>query len=468
MTTLLPKGALDTVLARASDPAEFERWTEQIRRTGFCSHPIRLRGQSLTIDAGSGEILRRHDSSEDPDGVLLIACRNRRATRCPSCSDTYRQDSFHLIAAGLRGGKGIPDTVARHPRTFVTLTAPSFGPVHSRRDGQQACRPRPSRDRCQHGLARGCWKRHRDGDPLLGQPICPECFDYDEAVLWNAVAPELWRRTTIAIRRELARLANIPVRKLNDHIRLRFTKVIEYQARGAVHVHALLRLDGPDPDDVVAASDEWTAELLQQAIRSAVAKVRTPIAGLADGGNHRVGWGEQLDVHPLAPPGEGADAQSELRRIAAYVAKYATKSTDHGGALDRRLQHATDIDQLAIDEHHREFVEAAWRLGAEPHLASLKLRRWAHTLGYRGHWSTRSRRYSTTLTSLRAARREWFSPSTPRVSPAAELTVGRWTYAGSGFRTLGDSWLAATAQSQRLEAARERRQTLRIGPSTCP
>jgi hypothetical protein len=31
----------------------------------------------------------------------------------------------------------------------------------------------------------------------------------------------------------------------------------------------------------------------------------------------------------------------------------------------------------------------------------------AHVLGFRGHFSTKSRRYSTTLTALRQARREW-------------------------------------------------------------
>ena len=37
-------------------------------------------------------------------------------------------------------------------------------------------------------------------------------------------------------------------------------------------------------------------------------------------------------------------------------------------------------------------------------LATLRLRQWAHALGFRGHWSTRSRRYSTTFTALRRAR----------------------------------------------------------------
>jgi hypothetical protein len=289
----------------------------------------------------------------------------------------------------------------------------------------------------------------------LGQPLCPECFDYDGAVLWNAVAPELWRRTTIAIRRQLARLSKVPVRQLNDHVRLRFTKVIEYQARGSIHVHAVLRLDGPDSDLVAAPSAGWSVELLEEAIRAAAAIVRTPIPGDAGKGGDRVGWGEQIDVQPLAGAAEGG--QSETRRVAAYIAKYATKSTDDAGALDRRLRRGQDIDALIVDDHHRDLVEAAWRLGSEPQLASFKLRHWAHTLGYRGHWSTRSRRYSTTLTNLRQARRDWINSRRFRDPLVPVAAVGHWVYAGSGYRTCGDAWLVETAQRRRLETMRDGR-----------
>lgn len=459
MTVLVPDGALDTLLARAADTAGYQRWHEQARSTGFCSQPVRLRGASTTIDARTGQVLADYRTTAEPDGTLLVACRNRRATRCPSCADTYRQDSFHLIAAGMRGGKGIPNTVGSHPRVFLTLTAPTFGAVHSQRD-TDVCHRRRSTDRCPHGIRRGCWRRHRDNDPLLGQPLCPLCFDYDRAVLWNAVAPELWRRTTIAIRRQLAMLGGVPVRQLNEHVRLRFTKVIEYQARGAIHIHAVLRLDGPDPDSVTPADPRWTAELLEEATRRATAQVSAPLPARNEASEERARWGDQLDARPI-PPDDPDDlddlAKQQVRNVAAYIAKYATKSTDPLGALDRRLLTGDQIDNLDVDEHRRELVETAWQLGGQPHLSELKLRRWAHTLGYRGHWSTRSRRYSTTLTALRDNRRRW------RVGPASRpvardtAVVGDWTYVGSGYRTRGDAWLADTAQRLRLEDCRERR-----------
>ncbi|WP_343577812.1 replication initiator, partial [Mycobacterium sp.] len=162
-----------------------------------------------------------------PDGVLLKACGQRRATRCPTCSATYRSDAYQLVAAGLRGGKGIPEAIATHPAIFATFTAPSFGPVHSTRTDPagrpRTCRPRPT-GTCPHGQPQACQAVHNPEDPLTGSPICPDCFDYPAAVLWNAGAGELWRRTTIATRRALANLAGLPANHLAEHVRLSFAK----------------------------------------------------------------------------------------------------------------------------------------------------------------------------------------------------------------------------------------------------
>jgi hypothetical protein len=54
--------------------------------------------------------------------------------------------------------------------------------------------------------------------------------------------------------------------------------------------------------------------------------------------------------------------------------------------------------------HIARLVRACWTLGGEPALTGLRLRQRAHMLGFGGHWSTKSRRYSTTLTALRRAR----------------------------------------------------------------
>ena len=124
---------------------------------------------------------------------ILVPCKDRRAAVCPSCSRLYQADAWQLVAAGIRGGKGVSPDVVEHPQLFVTLTAPSFGPVHSRsRSGTagRPCRPGRSADSCPHGIVAGAaTMRHADGDPVLGEPLCADCFDYRGAVLWNAHVP---------------------------------------------------------------------------------------------------------------------------------------------------------------------------------------------------------------------------------------------------------------------------------------
>jgi hypothetical protein len=54
-----------------------------------CSAPIRLAGERITVDRKTGDIVERFASSDAPDGVVLVACGNRRTSRCPSCSATW-------------------------------------------------------------------------------------------------------------------------------------------------------------------------------------------------------------------------------------------------------------------------------------------------------------------------------------------------------------------------------------------
>src|SRR4051812_46099765 len=150
MTTLTAELLMG--LAERAGRSDFGAFEEQLRSSGFCVRPVRLKGNIETCD-GHGR--RRVWSTDDePDGVLRKACGNRREAVCPSCAERYRQDAYQLIAAGLRGGKGVPGTAAEHPAVFATLTAPSFGMVHSRAlepDGQpRRCRPRRDAPVCRH------------------------------------------------------------------------------------------------------------------------------------------------------------------------------------------------------------------------------------------------------------------------------------------------------------------------------
>jgi hypothetical protein len=204
MGEVLP-GVLAEVVDRAGHG--YDRWAELVAQAGYCHHPIRLAGRVEQADRQTGEVRQVYDSGREPDGVLLKACGTRRESRCPSCAATYRADAYQLLAAGLKGGKGVPDSISEHPRLFVTFTAPSFGRVHSRKaQGRLVlpCHPHRQGARCPHGTRDGCWHRHDEDDPRLGEPLCPSCYDAPAQVLWNALAPELWRRTTIAVQRALA------------------------------------------------------------------------------------------------------------------------------------------------------------------------------------------------------------------------------------------------------------------------
>jgi hypothetical protein len=53
-------------------------------------------------------------------------------------------------------------------------------------------------------------------------------------------------------------------------------------------------------------------------------------------------------------------------------------------------------------------------------------------LGFRGHFSTKTRAYSTTLGALRAARAAWHRRHTPPASPTT-LVLAHWAYDGTGL-----------------------------------
>ena len=333
--------------------------------------------------------------------MLPVACKTHRASRCPPCAEVYSADTYQLIRAGLSGGKGVPESVAAHPCVFTTLTAPFFGPVHLSRekDGRLLrCRPRRRVQICPHGRRLSCGDKHARDDPQLGEPLCPDCYDYTGSVLFNACAPELWRRFTITLRRTLARRAGLTNKALATQLRVSFAKVAEYQRRGVVHFHAIIRLDGPTGPG--SAPPAWaTIDLLTAAIAQGAdaAHLETPDApGLPA---RTLRWGCEHDTRPITTAGELSDG-----RVAAYVAKYATKAAECTGTLDRRITPADQLAELPVSEHARRLIATCLRLGKLPELADLRLAAWAHMLGFRGHFSTKSRHYSTTFGALRAER----------------------------------------------------------------
>lgn len=120
----------------------------------------------------------------------------------------------------------------------------------------------------------------------------------------------------------------------------------------------------------------------------------------------------------------------------AYLAKYATKSIDGGGLLDRRLRSVHHLDELDLPEQLRRMATVAWELGARPALKDLNLRTWAHCLGYRGHWLTKSRYWSMTFTELRARRQRGDSNSSASTLTTSSGGSANGPTKGSGTSTL--------------------------------
>ncbi|RZQ63414.1 replication initiator [Amycolatopsis suaedae] len=485
-------------LNRASDPG-YGWWLSHVMPAAACSQPVRLRvaAQWLDNDGRVTEVDRISDSM--PDGMLYVACKNRRATVCPGCAETYRADMYHLIKAGLLGGKGVPDTVVNHPCLFVTFTAPSFGLVHtaSRPGARRPCTPRRNPVRCPHGVLLACWTFHTPEDQRTGEPLCRECYDYEHQAVWNLHAGELWRRTTIAINRQLAAHAKTLGRQ--TAVRLQYAKVAEYQHRGAVHFHALIRLDGYDPNDkdqVLTPHPAITVDHLHSYITSAVHATSfdtAPHPRKQDG--WEISWGEQLDIRPVSLVGADLDDRGDLTTtaVAGYLAKYATKATEDAGHVSRRLTAESIRYYTTEDTHQNRQLQACWSLGQYPLWCTSAaqraewdhgpdhgpqrslpgwggLQRWAHMLGYGGHFATKSRRYSTTLGALRAVRRAYQIGQSTQDSQPPESTpldddpdgaqanlIVTHTFDGVGWLTTGDAQLANTAAAK----AREHRLTAR-------
>jgi hypothetical protein len=434
----------------------FDSWSEALSRVGNCAHPIRLHGHSDTVETSTGEIVASYSSAQEPLGVTHIRCGNRRASECPSCSRLYAADMFHLIRAGVCGGKTVPESVADNPLVFATLTAPSFGVVHGRRDQGHRCHPHTRATAlCQHGRRATCLAPHADGDPVLGQPLCGDCYDYESQVVWQWWAPDLWRRFTITLRRLVAHTLGVPATQLGEVATVQYAKVAEYQLRGVVHFHALVRLDGPRTVDGFAAAPTLiNADMLAGLVREAALSVRLTVPGVVAADPPRVlAFGRQVDARPVETSRRTDDPVRTLtpEQVAGYLAIRATTRT------------------LAERAH-----AAAQKPGAGENLYEL-LGKWVHMLGFRGHFASKSRRYSVTLGALRRARRRAQAliaaaraDGRPLDLAALEadlladddtettLVVGHWRYVSSGWATDGQRVLAIAAAARAREYAQEK------------
>ncbi len=148
---------------------------------------------------------------------------------------------------------------------LLTLTAPSFGPVHRVPPSESAVV-----SRCACGVV------HALADAgLRGVPLDPARYDYDGQVAWNRDSGVLWHRTQ---------------RRLRDRWdSLEYFIVREWQERGVLHVHVLIRVE---------LREAPSSDVLGHAARTAVAT--SNLSG------EIVRWGDQSRCDAFRADGDGA------------------------------------------------------------------------------------------------------------------------------------------------------------------
>ncbi len=209
-------------------------------------------------------------------------------------------------------------------------------------------------------------------------------------------------------------------------------KVAEYQRRGVLHFHAVIRLDGPAGPATTPPA--WaTPALLTAAIDQAprAVTIATPTAPAVPA--RTPARGREHHTRPITATGELTDT-----KVAAYVAKHATKAAEGTGTLDRRITPADRLAGLPVRDHARRHIAERLHLSRLPPLSGLRLAAWAHMLGFRGHFSTKSRAYSVTLGALRAERAAYQHEQAmaagllPELDSDTTLVINHWHFAGRG------------------------------------
>ncbi|MCB1298831.1 MAG: hypothetical protein KDB08_07610 [Microthrixaceae bacterium] len=414
MANTNPLGTLDpdtlAGIVAAASSTSYEDWWGRVRSSGYCAHPIHLTrtlaGQTTTFYA---------------------RCENRRETVCPACSDLYALDTWHIVTGGLT-----PERLTNATAVFVTLTAPSFGTVHAHHavDPTRPCRPAVT-GACGHGKPAGCPVTHQSGDPAIGSPLCADCYDYEAHLLTTWWFPALWNRYTRTLRRLVSRHAT--------GVKVSFVKVMEMQARLAPHYHAILRANN-EPDALGIDLETLTT-------LAAVAASRIRVEVPAASGTVTLRFGAQADVQPLTH-------DEQTRRVGGYLAKYVTKGIT-SATLPARIP-AANIDLLPVPEHHKRVMSMLVRLATllPDEYAGMADR--LGTLGWRGHTTTKSRTFSTTMTAQKQQRAAWRATHTTEPGRGFEPDAGDadWEYARSGHKTPGHRYLAVTAALKHREQLR--------------
>ena len=343
---------------------------------------------------------RRHPDRTHRD--VLAPCGNRREAVCPACSDRYCRRRLPPAARRPRRRRhqGRPDHRHRHARAFVTLTAPSFGRVHTRTVTTPRARPSlrlrgPAPPRRPPG-------RHRRSTPTptttsgrcCGRPTPGSSGHRFVTPLRRALAAALGVRGP----RLAASTGGCPSPRSPSTSAADWSTSTPSSASTAP-------MDPPTPRP--AGLDHRRAPARRCATPPDSRRSHRP-ARRRHRSSSRWGSAARHAARPAAAARQLEDDAGEITdaALAGYIAKYATKGTGAHEGADRPIRDIAHIAHLRLTRPPPPHDQNRLAARRPTDYAELELRRWAHMLGFRGHFLTKSRRYSTTFRAIRTERRD--------------------------------------------------------------
>ncbi len=332
-------------------------------------------------------------------------CGTRRQDKCKPCSVIWKDDAYFALIN--------PSKEFRGTLTFITLTPPGakhFGATHT------ASYKGLKSERC------ACRRFHEPKDEILGIPINQDTFKYSEVVDFNNKASRLTAITMQKIYRLLVTDINSKVKTLSatkelKDVRLPTARVMEFQIRGVLHTHILVRGFIP-------------SYIIEMAVNGAPPSNKRRRVLPAQHKGQR--WGTQVDVKHI---NSGDEAQ--LKKLGSYVTKvvsYALKDvTAHGQEKNKAREYfhqklRKQTNRIVICKKTATECDASPRrtaidIVARPNNKSLnfcvKHRRAHHQLGFSGNILTMSRSWESSLKKAREARFAYANGSVGRTAVKA-------------------------------------------------
>lgn len=314
-----------------------------------CERPIYLSATSKTT-VSTGEVVKC------PEKSISVQCGTSEASLCEACSQLYNKRAQILVHNGL-------PTDAKTIAIFITLTAPSFQPVHlavKERKGQK----QEESFRCV------CKKFHKKNSSIAGAPLDPKRYQYKEQIEWQLNVPKLWQQTKRAIKNQLEDLEEVK--------KTRFLLVRESQQRGAIHLHFIVTCEVNEQG--IAA--QRIAKVAKESLNGFIEK-----KGVVT--RRKFVWGREakfIALNPRQKRGEGS-----YNHVASYLAKYLTK--DFNGDSQRMLYYHNSPIAKHRERLQEEVVTQLKRSRSEkdPAVFARKMDKAVKRYGYTGQKLSKSR-----------------------------------------------------------------------------